>query len=184
MTTAEKIKAFRLLQGISQKQLADSIHVSQTAVYNWEKGLRIPKLEQLCQISSTYNVSLTDLADALTLKMMGVKHQNGHKKATDLMDYRESDRQERELLLLFNRLNLHGKNKVIDYTQDICNMKKYQAEDLKISDDPAPQEEQTTEDPDNIVTVDLTPNAAHAFNPTEEEKKRTDEIMKDDSFWE
>lgn len=30
----------------------------------------------------------------------------------------------------------------------------------------------------------LIPNAAHAFNPTEEEKKHADDIMKDDSFWE
>lgn len=38
-------------------------------------------------------------------------------------------------------------------------------------------------DPDNIVTIELTPNAAHAVNPTEEEKKHADEIMKDDSIW-
>lgn len=30
----------------------------------------------------------------------------------------------------------------------------------------------------------LIPNAAHAFNPTEEEKKHANDIMMDDSFWE
>lgn len=31
---------------------------------------------------------------------------------------------------------------------------------------------------------DLVLNAAHAINPTEEEKKHADDIMNDDSFWE
>lgn len=53
--------------------------------------------------------------------------------------------------------------------------------------DPTPQEEQTTKDPDNIVTVDLTPNAAHARTDVEQTPEGLQhdlDIMNDDKNWE
>ena len=56
MTVAEKIKSLRISHGLSQKQLADKIGVSQTAVYNWERGERLPKYEQICKLAGVFGV--------------------------------------------------------------------------------------------------------------------------------
>ena len=37
---SDKIKTIRISKGMTQKQLADILNVSQNAIYNWENGGR------------------------------------------------------------------------------------------------------------------------------------------------
>ena len=42
-----KLKQLRIESGLTQKQLAESLNVSQNAVYNWENGKREPGLDMI-----------------------------------------------------------------------------------------------------------------------------------------
>lgn len=63
----EKISALRKEQGMTQKQLAERIHVTDGAVSKWERGLNYPDLsimESLAEALDTNMWSLLDLEDA------------------------------------------------------------------------------------------------------------------------
>lgn len=49
------------LKKISQKQLAEKLRVSQSAVTNWIKGKNSPDIEAVAQICNILEISVTDL---------------------------------------------------------------------------------------------------------------------------
>lgn len=59
----EKLKSLRLKKGLTQEKLANSLNVSQNAVYNWENGKREPSLEMIRKISKILGVYMSDLID-------------------------------------------------------------------------------------------------------------------------
>ncbi len=61
MTLAEKIKAMRKQQNISQESLAKKIGVSRQAITKWETGGGVPDIENLLSISGLFGVSLDEL---------------------------------------------------------------------------------------------------------------------------
>ena len=62
----ERLKEIRLEKGFTQKQLAIAVGLTETALCNYEKGIREPSLDvfkQLCivlEVSSDYLLGLTD----------------------------------------------------------------------------------------------------------------------------
>lgn len=56
------IAALRKIRGLTQVDLARSIHVTQSAVSQWETGKTVPDLQQLYILSNFFGVSV----DALT----------------------------------------------------------------------------------------------------------------------
>ena len=58
-----KIKDIRISKGMTQKQLADILNVSQNAIYNWENGKRDIKLETLQKIANALEVPLSKFLD-------------------------------------------------------------------------------------------------------------------------
>ena len=62
----ERLKEIRLEKGLTQKQLAKAVGLTETALCNYEKGIREPSLnvlKQLClalDVSSDYLLGLTD----------------------------------------------------------------------------------------------------------------------------
>lgn len=59
---AKNIRYYRKLAKLSQKELADKLHISSAAISNWEKGqnsIEIDTLFDLCQI---LGVSINDMA--------------------------------------------------------------------------------------------------------------------------
>lgn len=67
MDFSDNLRKYRTLKGLSQKSLAKLIGVSQTAVYSWEKGKMIPKIEQLLNLSHALEIPLNDLVDLTDL---------------------------------------------------------------------------------------------------------------------
>lgn len=61
MTISEKIYALRIKRGLSQKEFAERVGASQSAVNYWENGKRIPKLIQLQKIASAFDITLDSL---------------------------------------------------------------------------------------------------------------------------
>lgn len=58
-TFKEVLRDLRTAKGLSQKDLADLIGVSQVAIVHWEKGGRIPSLLSAQAISRALGVSIT-----------------------------------------------------------------------------------------------------------------------------
>lgn len=62
----ERLKEIRLEKGLTQKQLALAVGLTETALCNYEKGIREPSLDvlkQLCivlDVSADYLLGLTD----------------------------------------------------------------------------------------------------------------------------
>lgn len=63
MSFSDKLKATRIKKGMSQKTLADIAGVSQAAIYQWEKGTRTPKIEQIQKIADALEVLPGELVD-------------------------------------------------------------------------------------------------------------------------
>ena len=53
-----RIKELRKEQGFTQKQLADKLQVSNSAVCDWERGRTQPDLETLVAIARLFGVSV------------------------------------------------------------------------------------------------------------------------------
>lgn len=56
-----KLKVARISAGISQKEIAERLNVSNVAVYNWEHGKQEPKFTVVKQMCKIYGVSLDEI---------------------------------------------------------------------------------------------------------------------------
>ena len=52
-----KIKEFRLLRGLTQKELAKLVNIGGTTIANYEKGFRTPKKNTMFDLANAFNVS-------------------------------------------------------------------------------------------------------------------------------
>ena len=58
---SSNIKYLRVTNGITQKQVGKVCNKGDTAVQNWEKGIREPNAVDLANIANYFNVSIDDL---------------------------------------------------------------------------------------------------------------------------
>ena len=58
MTLGQKLKELRTLKGLTQKELADQLHVSFQTVSKWENGENEPDIATLKELSSMFNCSV------------------------------------------------------------------------------------------------------------------------------
>lgn len=62
---AEKIGKFisrkRKIKNLTQKELANKLHITDKAVSKWERGLSLPDISVLIPLSEILNVGLYDL---------------------------------------------------------------------------------------------------------------------------
>lgn len=62
MTLGEKIKTARLKKGLSQRQVAEQLGVSQPSYLEWEHGDSVPTWARMKSISKVLEVSLDEFA--------------------------------------------------------------------------------------------------------------------------
>lgn len=60
---SHKLKSLRIERGITQKKLADSLNVSQNAIYNWENGKREPSIEMIKKIATVLGITIAEFLD-------------------------------------------------------------------------------------------------------------------------
>jgi DNA-binding XRE family transcriptional regulator len=60
-TTGQKIAMLRILNKLTQKELAEKADVSKMTVYSWENGIRNPNSKNLRDISRVLGVKEEDL---------------------------------------------------------------------------------------------------------------------------
>ena len=54
----ERLKQLRQKKGLTQKDIADLVHVNRVTYTNWEKGKREPSFENLIKLADLLEVSL------------------------------------------------------------------------------------------------------------------------------
>lgn len=59
--TGALISRLRKQHGFTQRQLAEQLHVSITAVCKWEKGVNTPDISNLEALSNLFNISVSEL---------------------------------------------------------------------------------------------------------------------------
>ncbi len=59
----EKLAELRKAKGLTQKELAETLHVSRQAISRWEVGTAAPSLDNLTYLSQLYGVPLDDLVN-------------------------------------------------------------------------------------------------------------------------
>ena len=58
-TQGERIKKLRKSKGVTQRELAERLGISEQAVSKWEKNLSNPSTKNLLQIAKIFGVSIT-----------------------------------------------------------------------------------------------------------------------------
>ena len=72
----KRIAFFRKEKGITQKELADFLHISYQAVSKWESGKSLPTVEMLYEISNLLNVSADALLNENEWKNRSISYQD------------------------------------------------------------------------------------------------------------
>lgn len=62
MTIAERIKQIREARGMSQREVAKALGISQPAYYYFESGDRVPSLAMTKALARVFEVTLDELA--------------------------------------------------------------------------------------------------------------------------
>lgn len=101
---SEKIRFYRNKIGITQTELAEKLHVSFQAISNWERGNTLPDLDNLCDLSSIFGVSLDVLIKDQTYSdeklFIGI---DGGGSSTEFVLFSSSGR-------IFKHIRLQGTN--------------------------------------------------------------------------
>lgn len=58
MTIGERLQARRKDLGLTQQEVADSLHVTRQTISNWEVGKNYPDLQSIIDLSDLYQISL------------------------------------------------------------------------------------------------------------------------------
>lgn len=162
----EKLKEIRENLGLNKKEFAQYIGIKYTTYNGYETEAREPSSDFLILISEKFDVSIDYL--------LGLKDER------EILHAYKLHSGEYEHIKKYRELDTHGKDMV-----DTVLQKEY--DHIIELRDFAPQSKYIGKDPDNIVTVDLTPLAAHTradVEQTPEGVQHDLDIMNDDSQWE
>lgn len=61
MPFSTNLRELRIKQEFTQTELAEKLHLSRTAISNYEKGKMQPSIETIIQISEIFNISIDKL---------------------------------------------------------------------------------------------------------------------------
>ncbi|HIV63404.1 MAG TPA: helix-turn-helix domain-containing protein [Firmicutes bacterium] len=61
-TFAETLKYYRTINGCTQSELADKTGISQQRISYYERGARVPSLDDCVKLADVFGISLDELA--------------------------------------------------------------------------------------------------------------------------
>lgn len=61
MNFPESLKNLRVIRGVGQKQLADTLNTTVKTVSHWETGYSEPSIAQLIELADYFDVTLDEL---------------------------------------------------------------------------------------------------------------------------
>lgn len=126
--TGEKIQKLRQKLGMTQKELAEKVGVSNTAIMRYEKNQRIPRKPILEKIAVALNTTPSDLMGFMDEWERLYNSEERLSFESELLDkvsdlYGEDAVQ---LLRLFTSMNEAGRKKALQYLEDLTEIEKYQ----------------------------------------------------------
>lgn len=96
-------------KNLSQKKFAELLGVTQTAVTNWVKGKNSPDIELIAKMCQVFNV-----------------------KFSELINFEPEINQQKKILIHnYDQLNDSGKEKLLEYSEDLIGNAKYTTPDIK-----------------------------------------------------
>ena len=122
MGFSEKLYELRKKDGLSQKELAKRLGISQASINYWEKGQRTPSIDMVSMIADYFGVSLNYLSgldeDKIAQKVSswGIDAIMAHSK------------EEKDILKNCKMLNPTGQQKAANYIEDLTKIPEYQRE--------------------------------------------------------
>ena len=106
------ILELRVESGLSVKEFAESVGVSEALVEHWERGVISPNHKDIINISKAFNVDIYDLLpDEAGVKFADVGLPSVPVDSTLFANYQ--------------KLNKLGREKLIEYSEDLVNNNKY-----------------------------------------------------------
>ena len=160
MTLGVIIKNYRYRNNITIGEFASACSLSKGYISMLENNINprnnkpiSPTLPSMAKVASGMGIELDTL-----LKMLDGKQSiQLIEDNADSIQAVSSSSQCKEIIEVCEQLSAHNQRKVLTYSKNLLSTQ--QMED------------------------DLLPNAAHEMNPTEEQKKHADDVMKDDKEW-
>ena len=114
---------------MTQKELAEKLHVSQNAVFNWENGKREPGLDMIEKISKLFMVKPSYL---LGYETEFIKPQNSLKNSLNNITLLKTNNQKLEnVVRSFSRLNSKGQEKAVEQLELLAKIPEYQKKQLQ-----------------------------------------------------
>lgn len=109
------LRYLRESQGLKQEELADKLGVTYSAISNYERGQRIPKMETLEAIADYFNVYMNYLLGKTSIPRVVSFDEKGNRTYSS----NSLTNAQRTLLDAFNQLNGDGQRKVLEYINDL-----------------------------------------------------------------
>ena len=123
------LKQLRVQASMTQKELAEKLHVSQNAVFNWENGKREPGLDMIEKIAKLFMVKPSYL---LGYETEFIKPQNSLKNSLNNITLLKTNNQKLEnVVRSFSRLNCKGQEKAVEQLELLAKIPEYQKEQLQ-----------------------------------------------------
>lgn len=123
------LKQLRVQASMTQKELAEKLHVSQNAVFNWENGKREPGLDMIEKIAKLFMVKPSYL---LGYETEFIKPQNSLKNSLNNITLLKTNNQKLEnVVRSFSRLNSKGQKKAVEQLELLAKIPEYQKEQLQ-----------------------------------------------------
>lgn len=127
LNMGEKIHQLRKQAGLTQKELAEKVGVSDTAIMRYEKNQRIPRKETLNKLAAVLNTTPSDLMGFMD-EWERLYNSDGRlalesELLSKIADLYGADAA--KLLELFNELNELGKKNALEHLEDLTNLPKY-----------------------------------------------------------
>ena len=123
------LKQLRVQASMTQKELAEKLHVSQNAVFNWENGKREPGLDMIEKIAKLFMVKPSYL---LGYETEFIKPQNSLKNSLNNITLLKTNNQKLEnVVRSFSRLNSKGQEKAVEQLELLAKIPVYQKDQLQ-----------------------------------------------------
>ena len=123
MSFSERLKEERKNAGLTQAQLSKKLGITAQSYSQYETGKRNPKMETQQKIADALGIDIDDLCPTKK-EMEAIK-----KAAESVTDKRKLEIEEKRLSNLIERkkklLNISGKQKTVDYMDDLVGNPKY-----------------------------------------------------------
>ena len=119
MNIGENIKRIRKVKGISQKDLAKKLSVSQQNLSQYESGKRKPKLETIAKIAIALDVPLDSIIRDSPMDLL-----------KDIDDSIGLQLKEDLLISGYRTLNEKGQDKALQYIDDLKRIPQYRSDIL------------------------------------------------------